>query len=262
MDAFLSRCSQIFGPDWIIVFLRNVESSLYRNDSTFLKNTIIQSGPKNWLHLYKEMIPHFLRKQCFHLKCVLFRQCNQYGIYSISVIDATLWIQLQLGKANLYRINCIGQAEWLLGSFTAKLPKTWSMFERRLHFHWEIEMVDSDREKTLTLVRFNWSLQTIFGPRHIECSIKMEMRYSMLLFDHAYVDTSSYMAGFHIGPLYWSISANRMQGFVPKFLWNHLICPLNILLYSFTSWKTQQTCHSLTRCIRSVPDYPAVLWLA
>ena len=26
----------------------------------------------------------------FHIKCVLFRQCNQYGINSISVIDASL----------------------------------------------------------------------------------------------------------------------------------------------------------------------------
>ena len=93
------------------VFLRNVESSLYRNDSTFFKNTIFQSGPKIWLHHYIEMIPHFLRKQCFHIKCVLFRQCNLYGINSISVIDATLWIHLQLGKASLYRVNCIGQAE-------------------------------------------------------------------------------------------------------------------------------------------------------
>ena len=55
----------------------------------------IQSGPKIWLHLYIEMIPHFLRKQCFHIKCVLFRKCNQYGINSISVIDACLWILLQ-----------------------------------------------------------------------------------------------------------------------------------------------------------------------
>ena len=155
-----------------------------------------------WNHLYIEMIPHFLRKQCFHTKCVLFRQCNQYGINSISVINATLWIHLQLGKASLYRVNCIGQAEKLLGSFTAKQPKTWSMFERSLHFHWKIEIADIDREKTLTLVWFNWSLQTIFWPGRIECSIKMEMRYSSLLFDHTSVDTSSYMAGFHIGPLY------------------------------------------------------------
>ena len=98
-----------------------------------------------------------------------------------------------------------------LGSFTAKLPKTWSMFERRLHFHLEIEMADIDREKTLTLARFNWLLQTIFGPGCIECSIKMGMRYSSVLFDHTSVDTSSYIAGFHIGPLYWSISIKALR---------------------------------------------------
>ena len=156
-----------FGQDWIFVFSRNVEAYLYRNDSTFPKKTIIQSGPKIWLHLYKEMIPHFLRKQSFHIKCVLFRQCNQYGINSISVIDACLWIHLQ-------------EDEQLLGNFTAWLPKTWSMFERRLHFHWKIEMADINREKTLTLARFNWSLQAIFGPRRIDCSEKMEMRCSCI----------------------------------------------------------------------------------
>ena len=78
-----------FGPDWIIVLLRNVESSLYRNDFTFLKKTIIQSGPKIWLHLYIEMIPHFLRMQCFfYIKVRFFRECNLCGINSISVIDA------------------------------------------------------------------------------------------------------------------------------------------------------------------------------
>ena len=34
----------------------------------------------------------------------------------------------------------------------------------------------------------------------------MEMRYSSILFDHTSVDTSFYMAGLHIGPLYLSIS--------------------------------------------------------
>ena len=34
-----------------------------------------------------------------------------------------------------YRVNCIGQAEKLLGSFTAKLPKTKSMFEKHFYFH-------------------------------------------------------------------------------------------------------------------------------
>ena len=63
-------------------------------------------------------------------------------------------------------------------------------------------MADIDREKTLTLVRFNWSLQTLFGPGRIEISIKMELRYSCLLLDHTSVVTSSYIAGFHIGPLY------------------------------------------------------------
>ena len=57
-------------------------------------------------------------------------------------------------------------------------------------------------KKKLTLARFNWSLQAIFGPGRIDCSIKMDMRYSSILFDHTSVDTSSYMAGFHIGPLY------------------------------------------------------------
>ena len=41
------RCNQIFGPDWIIVFLGNVESFLNRDASTFLEKTIIQSWPKS-----------------------------------------------------------------------------------------------------------------------------------------------------------------------------------------------------------------------
>ena len=72
------------------------------------KNTIIQSGPKVWLHLYIEAIPHFLRKQCFHIKCILFRQCYQYRINSISVIDGYGYI---FKKASLYCIrlnNCWG----------------------------------------------------------------------------------------------------------------------------------------------------------
>ena len=48
--------------------------------------------PKIWLHLYIEMIPHFLRIQCFYIKMRFFRQCNLYGINSISVIDAPLWL--------------------------------------------------------------------------------------------------------------------------------------------------------------------------
>ena len=46
----------MFGPDRINVFLRNVESFLYRDVSTFLEKTIIQSWPKIWLHLYMETI--------------------------------------------------------------------------------------------------------------------------------------------------------------------------------------------------------------
>ena len=121
MDAFLSRCNQSFGKDWIIVFLRNVESSLYRNDSTFLKSTIIQSGSKIWLRLYIEMIPDFLRKQCFHIKCVLFRQCNQYGINSISVIDASLWIHLQESESLSCQLYWTG---WIIiGEFYSKTPQ-------------------------------------------------------------------------------------------------------------------------------------------
>ena len=95
-----------------------MESSLYRNDSTFLKNTIIQSGPKIWLHLYIETIPHFLRKQYFHIKCVLFHQCNQYGIKSISVIDASLWIHLQESESLLCQLYWTG---WIIvGEFYSK----------------------------------------------------------------------------------------------------------------------------------------------
>ena len=69
---------------------QNLVTSLYRNDSTFLKKTIIQSGPKIWSNLYIEMIPHFSRIQCFYIRMRFFRQCNLYGINSISVIDAPL----------------------------------------------------------------------------------------------------------------------------------------------------------------------------
>ena len=44
-----------------------MESFLYRDDSTFFKETIIQSVPKIMLHRYIEMHPHFLRKQLFIL---------------------------------------------------------------------------------------------------------------------------------------------------------------------------------------------------
>ena len=37
------------------------------------------------MHLYIEMIPHFLRIQYFYIKMRFFRQCNLYGINSISV---------------------------------------------------------------------------------------------------------------------------------------------------------------------------------
>ena len=65
-------------------------TSLDRNASTFLEKTIIQSLPRIWLHLYIEMIPHFLRNQCFYIKMRFFRQCNLYGMNGISVIDAPL----------------------------------------------------------------------------------------------------------------------------------------------------------------------------
>ena len=48
--------------------------------------------------------------------------------------------------------------------------------------------------------------KTIFGPVRIDCSLKMEMRYSRILSDNTSLDTSSCMAGFHTGPLYQSIS--------------------------------------------------------
>ena len=35
-------------------------------------------------------------------KCILFRQCNLYGINSISVIDASLWIHLQESEFSAY----------------------------------------------------------------------------------------------------------------------------------------------------------------
>ena len=56
-----------FAGGIIIVFLGNVEPFLYRDVSTFLEKTFIQSWPKIWLHPYIEKIPHFLRKQLFSL---------------------------------------------------------------------------------------------------------------------------------------------------------------------------------------------------
>ena len=126
-----------------------MESSRYRNDSIFLKNTIIQSGPKVWLHLNIEMIPHFLRKQCFHIKCVLFRQCYQCGINSISVIDATLWIHLK--KVSLYCIrlnNC-----W--GVLQPNSPKHDPCWKDACIFIEKLKWLTSTVKKTLTLVRFN-----------------------------------------------------------------------------------------------------------
>ena len=56
---FLSRLSNRFLKKCAII-------SIYRDISTFLEKTIIQSWPKIWLHLYTEIIPH-LRKQLFTL---------------------------------------------------------------------------------------------------------------------------------------------------------------------------------------------------
>ena len=55
---------------------QNLVTSLYRNDSTFLKKTTIQSGPKIWSHLYIEMHPLFFRRQLFSL-------CQKPGCISI-----------------------------------------------------------------------------------------------------------------------------------------------------------------------------------
>ena len=140
-NCFLKKCGCI-SIEMISHFLRKQLFSLDQKSGSLQ-------------HLYKEMIPHFLRKQYFHIKCVLFRQCNQYGINSISVIDASLWIHLQESEFSaynkmrihsyirryphslrkqlfsladtayliFYRVNCIGHVESLLGSFIAKLPK-------------------------------------------------------------------------------------------------------------------------------------------
>ena len=95
---------------------QNVDTSLYKNVSTFLKEVIIQPGWYSWHD---------------NLECL---QPN---------------------------------------SPTGSKIKTW--FERHLHFLWEIEMANIKHEITTTLARFNWSLdslQTIFWPRRIVCSIK------------------------------------------------------------------------------------------
>ena len=49
---------------------QNLVTPQDRNGPTLLEKTIIQSWPKIWLHLYihVEMIPHFFRKQSFHVK--------------------------------------------------------------------------------------------------------------------------------------------------------------------------------------------------
>ena len=90
----------------MIVFLRNVESFLYRKQLFSVGQNLVTS-------LDREMHPHFLRKQLFILcqnlvaslyrndstflkytmgffysKMRFFRQCNLNGINSISVIDA------------------------------------------------------------------------------------------------------------------------------------------------------------------------------
>ena len=97
MESFLYRDDSTFLKKTIIQSgPKNLVASLDRNASTFLEKTIIQSLPKVWLHLYIEMIPNFLRIQCFlcvlffisKCICLFFRQCNLYGINSISVIDA------------------------------------------------------------------------------------------------------------------------------------------------------------------------------
>ena len=76
MHFYLEMFKPDFWPRLNNCFLKKCGIISLKNDSIFPKNIIIQSGPKIWLHLYIEMIPHFLRKQCFHIKCVLFRQCS------------------------------------------------------------------------------------------------------------------------------------------------------------------------------------------
>ena len=70
-------------------------------------------------------------------------------------------------------------------------------------------MADIEREKTPTFARFN--RHTIFWPERKDCSKKKtKMRYSSIVFNHISVDTSSTMAGIHIGPLYQSVSRNEV----------------------------------------------------
>ena len=56
-----------------------MESFLYRDLSTFLEKTIIQSVPKIWLHTYIEMIPHFLRQDSTFLKKTIIQSGLKMG---------------------------------------------------------------------------------------------------------------------------------------------------------------------------------------
>ena len=171
-----------------------------------------------WIHPYIRMYPHSLRKQLFSL-------ADSYLCYmSIKYIErstrdltahrvhgqhhSAINRSITTTKANtvdmiFYRINCIGHSGWIIfGEFYCQTPQNMIYVWKTLSFslrnwngqHWAW--------KTLTLARFNWSLQRIFGPGRIDCTIKMVMRYSNILFVHTSVDTSSYMAGFHLFPLY------------------------------------------------------------
>ena len=95
----IQRCFHISWENNYSIWAKNLVTSLDRNASTFLEETIIQSLPIFWLHLYIEMIPDFLRNwriQCFNINMRFFSQCNLYGINSISVIDAPLWFGILL----------------------------------------------------------------------------------------------------------------------------------------------------------------------
>ena len=68
MDAFLSRdASRFLAQTEKKVFLRIVESFLYRDVTRFLAKTEYLFSEEIWIHLYIEMIPHYLRKQLFSL---------------------------------------------------------------------------------------------------------------------------------------------------------------------------------------------------
>ena len=83
-----------------------------------------------------------------------------------------------------YHVNCIGQAEYLLESLKPNFPKHDPCLKDACIFVEKLKWPTSNVKKHRPLPYLTDHYKRIFGPKRIDCSIKMEMRYSSIVFEH------------------------------------------------------------------------------